>query len=152
MLLPPLVLLLFRYLQEYILHMVLLLGFSSFGTAAVLGKSVLPTKTLRQHPDLGRESCTHVSVKSRSCPRQASRSKTTWPSGLRRTVQVRVRKGVGSNPTVVSNHASKPWCSWLSHSPNTRKVSSSILDGFIGDPFYLRFSSLIADFCCAAPD
>ena len=32
-------------------------------------------------------------------------SKTVWPSGLRRWLQVEVRKGVGSNPTAV-----KPWC------------------------------------------
>ena len=29
---------------------------------------------------------------------------TAWPSGLRRYVQVVVRKGVGSNPTAVSFH------------------------------------------------
>ena len=30
---------------------------------------------------------------------------TIWPSGLRRQLQVLVRKGVGSNPTVVTNQS-----------------------------------------------
>ena len=33
-------------------------------------------------------------------------SKTVWPSGLRRWLQAPVRKGVGSNPTAVSQYLS----------------------------------------------
>ena len=37
-----------------------------------------------------------------SCTRVKLASRTVWPSGLRHWLQVPVRKGVGSNPTVVA--------------------------------------------------
>ena len=46
-----------------------------------------------------------VSCSTQSLPNDNKKEeiKTVWPSGLRRWLQAPVRKGVGSNPTAVSN-------------------------------------------------
>ena len=54
--------------------------------------------------------------------------RTIWPSGLRRWLQAPVRKGVGSNPTVVTFFDSSGSCMLQSDDPNYSRGTAYFSD------------------------